>query len=410
MKILYVIHQYFPDNRGGTEQILRRLAQEITTFGETAIICAYSHNRTLEYPKQAGGIQYRKTDFEGIPLIEFTPAEAGRIPEPVLGELLCTEFAKQILREEKPDLVHLMHTIHVGCFAEAAQQEGIPYLCTVTDFWPVCRQVNLMRANGQICEVSEGGKACNEFCGFSAAACAEQQRRQKKRLEGAALVTVPSAFVGQRLQRELGISQIKVVEHGVNREHLHPKQYQTKKRGDTINFSLCAFQTPTKGLQTVISAMSLLDKQPNLRLNVYGGMIGEYGRTMRALAASDGRIRFWGAYTREEQAEIFAGTDMLIIPSLCPETYQLAMREAAVCGVASIGTRSGAIRDFIQEGKNGITFRLGDSLDLAVKMYGIILEPQRMERLGRAAAETFIPTPRQEAAAYREIYQGILVK
>lgn len=405
MKILYAIHQYFPDNRGGSEQVLARLSKQIEALGHEAVVCAFSHDRELPYTHEESGFRFRKTEYDGIPLIEFSPVEKEWPAGSVWGELECGALARRILREEKPDVVHLVHTIHVGAFADVAYELGIPYVCTVTDFWPVCRRVNLMRPHGP-CPSSEKGEACAGACGFTDGQSGAQQRRQAQRLSRAAAVAVPSEFVAKRLSEELGIEPAKVIPHGVDREGLARKTYRPKRCGDPIEFSVCAFQTPAKGLDIALGAMALLQARPDVRLNVYGGLVGEYGRTMRALAASDARIRFWGPYTRAQERAIFEATDVLLVPSTCPETYQLVMREAAICGVPCIATRIGAMRDFIEDGKNGLTFGLNNELDLAVKMYDLITHPDKIEVFGRAAAETQIPTVEQEAKMYQEIYHS----
>ena len=61
MKILYVIHQYFPDNRGGTEQVLLHLLTEMQRQGHEVIVCAYSHDQNIQYDQETADNYYRYT-------------------------------------------------------------------------------------------------------------------------------------------------------------------------------------------------------------------------------------------------------------------------------------------------------------------------------------------------------------
>jgi glycosyltransferase involved in cell wall biosynthesis len=60
---------------------------------------------------------------------------------------------------------------------------------------------------------------------------------------------------------------------------------------------------------------------------------------------------------------------VLIVPSLCYETFGLVVGEAFACGVPVIASRLGAIAELVEEGDTGLLFRAGDAADLADKVH-----------------------------------------
>ena len=100
--------------------------------------------------------------------------------------------------------------------------------------------------------------------------------------------------------------------------------------------------------------------------------------------------------------------DVLLICSQGPETYSLAAREAWSRGVPVLASRLGALAEAVREGENGYTFRHDDPLELAALLTRIVHQPGLLGELRDGATQTPYVTPRQYAAAFREIYAEVL--
>jgi glycosyltransferase involved in cell wall biosynthesis len=62
-----------------------------------------------------------------------------------------------------------------------------------------------------------------------------------------------------------------------------------------------------------------------------------------------------------EMADFYAGHDVLVAPSICPESYGLVTREALSAGLWVVASASGALADPIRHGVNGHSLPPGDA-------------------------------------------------
>src|SRR5205823_3691626 len=65
---------------------------------------------------------------------------------------------EQLLRDFAPDLVHSFHLQNLSAsLIEACKNNGLPIVCSTTDFWFVCPVVQLKRPDGAVCRGPEKG-------------------------------------------------------------------------------------------------------------------------------------------------------------------------------------------------------------------------------------------------------------
>src|SRR5947208_14968485 len=67
--------------------------------------------------------------------------------------------------------------------------------------------------------------------------------------------------------------------------------------------------------------------------------------------------------------------DVLVVPSIWPENSPLVIQEAFLAGAPVVASRIGGIPDAVDEGRNGLLFRAGDSQDLARTLTRLLREP-----------------------------------
>ncbi len=79
--------------------------------------------------------------------------------------------------------------------------------------------------------------------------------------------------------------------------------------------------------------------------------------------------------------------DIFVLPSLT-ETTSLATMEAMSVGLPVVVTPVGAIREYVEDGKNGLIFPRGDSNSLYEKLEGLLGDEQLRAYLGREARRT----------------------
>jgi glycosyltransferase involved in cell wall biosynthesis len=92
-----------------------------------------------------------------------------------------------------------------------------------------------------------------------------------------------------------------------------------------------------------------------------------------------------GFKDHNEVRQLLGQATYVVAPSICYETFSLAVIEAFSCGTAVIASRHGAFSELIKDGVTGMLFNPGDSDDLASKVSWAEANPHEMLKMGKAA-------------------------
>lgn len=145
---------------------------------------------------------------------------------------------------------------------------------------------------------------------------------------------------------------------------------------------------PEKGPHVALDAAAGLARSHPATLLVFAGPPGPpgYAPALRARAAALGiaeRVRWLGPVA--EPLALLRAADVVLQPSLAPETFGFAAAEAAAVGRPVVAAASGALREIVVHGRTGLLVPSGDALALAAAI-GLLLDaPALRERLGAAA-------------------------
>jgi len=91
MKILYLIHQFYPDNNTGTEKIFLNLAKMMQKYGHKVEVITYSFNKDSFYDQSKASIVFKEFVYQGIPVLAFRHK---RIPEDINQALEDKDLSK----------------------------------------------------------------------------------------------------------------------------------------------------------------------------------------------------------------------------------------------------------------------------------------------------------------------------
>jgi glycosyltransferase involved in cell wall biosynthesis len=90
-------------------------------------------------------------------------------------------------------------------------------------------------------------------------------------------------------------------------------------------------------------------------------IVGTGTEEARLHAAAGARVSFLGALDRDELPDVYAGADVLVLPSRS-EPWGMVLNEAAAAGLALVATDAvGAAFDLIEDGANGFRVAAGDA-------------------------------------------------
>lgn len=140
-----------------------------------------------------------------------------------------------------------------------------------------------------------------------------------------------------------------------------------------------------KGIETLLDALAIL-RESAWSAEICGTGNPNYTSQLEALARSldPGRRITWAGHVTDVPAHI-AAADVLVLPSIVPESFGLVVLEAFSQGVPVITTSNGAQREIVTDEVNGQLVPPGDSGALADALRGYIDNPLTCRKAGEMA-------------------------
>lgn len=118
-----------------------------------------------------------------------------------------------------------------------------------------------------------------------------------------------------------------------------------------------------KGIDLLCQAfLQAADQKQELLLRIAGW--GPLEISLREKYKHQSNIVFTGPVFGAQKAEIFRNSDMLVAPSVVPETFGISIAEAYSYGLPVIASRVGAFPEIVRVGKTGFLVEPGSVADL----------------------------------------------
>jgi glycosyltransferase involved in cell wall biosynthesis/predicted O-methyltransferase YrrM len=364
IRILLVTHQFFPRFYTGVERLTLNLATQLGRLGhECTVLTSASHS--------SGDSQPYIVDTVHVRPLEAVDANFTRRPWLGGGATL-----QQVLRENRPDLVHVMHPMRFPkVFAEACRS-GIPLIAHVPDFFYPCARITMVQRDGSLCSSPEEGDRCISACGI---ALAHQRLTWAREALGSADAVVSPCRATIELHRQSGFdtSRWHHVPWGVDYT-LHPARLEPPPPGP-LRLGFLGTLVEHKGARVAVEAVC---SRPGLHveLRLYGESFHErdYEHGLRRMAGSDSRVIFAGAYEHSELHRILAELDAVVLPSIWHENLPTAGLNAIAAGVPLLVSDVGGLVELVDDYDCGLTFHRGDAEDLANLLERLVREPETL--------------------------------
>ena len=407
MKILYALHQYYPEYQAGTEKFVYNMASMSELNANKVKIVTYRLGDFNHPVKSAEGIQYEEYFHNKLQVVAFQynaqPVDLNFGFDNALG----LAFARDILKKEKPDILHIGHMMRVFPFAQAAIELDISFVITLTDFFMICPRNTLAPTPNSLCNGPKGGEACAKYCpAFSQAYIQERLAQAKSILQKAAKIFAPSRFVAQMVEAEVDGIEVIVNHHGIRQSQIraNTRHYDQDSQ---LNFGFIGTLSNHKGTHLAIQAFEKLNTE-KASLSVYGSGEEDYVKWLKRLAGKS-QTHFLGAFPSEDLAKIFSTIDVLIVPSIVYETYSFVVHEALACEVPVIVSNLGGMVEQIEDELNSFLFPPGDVQALSEIMQSIVDNPDSLNEIkAQIRKTTLVPSIEQEAYQYQRVYQQII--
>jgi glycosyltransferase involved in cell wall biosynthesis len=445
MRILLAAHAYPPRSVAGVEVYTHRLARALQARGHEVLVLAAAHDLS------AAPYAVRRRNHDGVAVAEVVNLHQKGTLEATWSDPDLERAVLPVIAQFRPDCVHAQHLLNlsVGLLA-ACHGLGAGVVLTVHDYWLSCPRDGLrMRADLVRCDIVDHATcarclagspylvpalerravAAARWAGLGGAlhrihrvapvlgvslrrlarlgaapqSLAQAMDRRAASLRAALaefdLVLAPTAFARDRAI-EFGVApdRVRVSALGVPAgvpDHRPPAPRRRLGFMGTV--------APHKGVHVLVEAFRRVDA-PEARLEIHGSLsvAPDYVARLRVLTDADARIALRGPFAEGTQAEVLAGLDVLVMPSVWWENSPLTVLEALAAGVPVVASAIGGIPDILPP-EWGRLVPAGEVPPLAEALRDVIE--------GRVFA-TLPPRPRtrtidEEARELESLYAGL---
>ena len=280
----------------------------------------------------------------------------------------------ELIREERSEIVHAQHVLSGPPSIAAARRAGIPSVCTVRDYWPVCYWSDLIvdRDSEALCPACTSSMMTQCVRPRAGAAWplalpmipymrANLARKREALARADAVVAVSSAIAADLRVRapEVDDSRIHVIPNAVDVAALRASVASSARPIDEPYLLYVGKLAPNKGVSKLLAAV---DAAPLSWPLVIVGDGPERARLEGAAAASGRTVRFEGWLARKDALAWLAHAGVLVFPSHGPESLSRVLLEASALGIAIAAMVTGGTRDIITHGVTGLLSTTADGL------------------------------------------------
>lgn len=420
--IVHVVHGWPPENFAGTELYAWWLAHLQKADRPVAV-----YTRSPD-PRLASGTPVELED-RGVRVRSRVNHFDQRNPlrRNVLYDRGARRDFARFLDQTRPDLVHVHHLAgHGFSLVAEARARRLPLVLQLQDWWLLCARANLLDRDRRLCPGPTPSRcgACLPLTQVSPSPFLNRllnralyllrARRARATLAAADALVAGSAALLDSF-RNLGWLPLDVpvhlVPYGVDAQRLEERQRRDKASSAPptlpLRLGFIGSLLPHKGLHVATSAMAGLAPE-QARLEVWGDPLLAPEYVGEALAAASGAaVHLRGRFAEEDRAAIFAGLDLLLVPSLGLESYSLVAREALAAGLPVLASDRGALAELFSAGEPcGGHFDPDRPAELRSWIARLVADPGQISAWRRHAPR--IPTLAEHAAALEPIYEQAL--
>ncbi len=402
MRILLVNKFYFP--QGGADKHVIELERLLTAAGHEVAIFAMTHPKNIPTPWAKYFVSF--IDFSRVRFNWQGMRVVGR----TLHSFEAARQMKKMLRDFKPDVVHLHNIYHQisPSILPIIARAGIPMVQTLHDYSLISANYTLA-GHGGICEHGKGGRyweyilhrCIRHSLAASLLGAIDQWWHDRTRVyeRYVAAFISPSQFLKTVVTSwKPNIRRVDVIPNFTSEI---PRRVWPKD-GSIIYVGRLSGE---KGVATLIRAA----KDIPAPVHIIG--TGPDESRLRALAAEVGasNIVWHGFLTGAPLAEYLSKASAMVVPSTWYENNPLVILESFAYGTPVVGARIGGIPELVRDGETGRLFTPGDVGGFVQAVQAVRRDVQDSDRLSTACMQVAQAyTPQEYLEKLMKLYASVL--
>jgi len=301
-----------------------------------------------------GAYQLREYSKEGVNVtvigVPYSADLETRYADAKIREL-CVDW----LQQNRPDLIHF-HSMQrlTASVLKAASQLNIPYAVTVHDAWWLSEHQFLLDANDELVDDRQLNPMISSQSAKDPANAVKRAQYLATRLQYAERVFAVSEYQANVYRRN-GFDNVVLNHNGV---FTPEEQIQPDRQSEKLRIGYLGGQSAHKGFDFL---QSIVEKNTfaNLEFVIVNLFKDRDYQEKTEWGAS--LVEMVGKYSADAMSEFYADIDVLIAPSIWPESFGLVSREASLHGVWVVAADAGGLAEDIIEGKTGFVFPMRDT-------------------------------------------------
>lgn len=406
MKVLHAVHGFPPDMVGGTEQHVVQVTRALAARGHAVLVLAGSL-----HPESPPGLREEVRDE--VRVFRYHGPRAGRAHWSEFHDLIAERLVQDLLARERPDLVHVHHWLRLTANLVAlARAAGIPTVVTLHDTWTVCPRLHRLKGDLVFCRERYRPDLCVTCAPRypwqddeeASALLAARYHTTTAELQLADRLLVPSRSHAELLAVGSGLpaSRFVVLPHPSLTRLARTEPEPARTPGQPLKIGLVGVLLPHKGPQVLVDALPLLPVG-RYTVHIFGAEPDDgYAAHLKRLA-QEYPVTFHGAYEPADVAR--AGLDVVVLPSLAPESFSFTLDEALQAGLPVIVSDRGALPD--RAGAAGLVVPAESPSALAHAIRRLMDEPPLLPTLREAAAQYRPRELEDHVTALEKIYSEV---
>jgi glycosyltransferase involved in cell wall biosynthesis len=389
-KVLLVNVFFAPQSIGGATRVIvdnvRDMLEHHGQDIELQVFCTFEGGAEAYLP-----LIYA---FEGVRVTAIPTPLDPDIDNTLWDERMAKCF-EAVIDRFQPDLVHFHCIQRITLSAcDVLRRRSLPYIVTVHDGWWISDKQFLIDDFG-VPQRYDYADPLRELGRGDGRRLERMKAKQTTLQDAVQVLAVSEQFTG--IYRECGFRNVVTVANGVSKLDILPRTTSPDGRVRMAHVGGAALH---KGYNLVRAAL-FRGHFPNLHLMVID----------HAMAHGERRYAVWGKtpvvlrgkYPQSNVAELYSQVDVVLTPSVWPESYGLVAREATMSGCWVVASDRGAIGSDVDP-RNGFVVDVG-SLDPLSKVFETLnADPQKY--LGPAPMVKALRTAAQQASDIVDVYMG----